>query len=69
MTADDLAALDAAILALAKGERVTEARIEGQLVRYAEADLPQLRALRAEVAQQLRGGGRIIYATQTGRGL
>lgn len=69
MTADDLAAIDAAILALATGERVTEARIEGQLVRYAEADLPQLRALRAEVANRLQGGGKRLYATQTGRGL
>lgn len=69
MIADDLAAIDAAILALATGERVIEARIEGQLVRYGEADLPQLRALRSEVAHRLQGGGRIRYATQTGKGL
>jgi len=69
VTIDDLAAIDAAILALATGERVTEARIEGQLVRYAEADLPQLRALRAEVANRLQGGGKRLYATQTGKGL
>ena len=71
MTEADLESLDAAILALARGERVAEARIEGQWVRYADIDLPQLRALRADVAARVAGtrGARISYATQTGKGL
>jgi hypothetical protein len=70
MTHEDLAAIDQAILALATGQRVAEVRIEGQVVRYHDVNLPQLRQLRDEVARQLAGGsGRRLLAHQAGKGL
>jgi hypothetical protein len=68
MTASDLAAIDAAILALATGQRVAEVRIDGQVVRYHDINLPQLRQLRDEVARQL-GTGRRLQAHQSSKGL
>lgn len=69
MTPADLAAIDQAILALATGQRVAEVRIEGQVVRYHDINLPQLRALRDQVARQVVGSGRRLLAHQDGKGL
>lgn len=70
MTREDLASIDAALLALATGQRVAEVRIEGQVVRYHDVNLPQLRQLRDEVARQLAGGRRRrLLAHQAGKGL
>ena len=69
MTHDDLAAINQAILALATGQRVAEVRIEGQEVRYHDINLPQLRALRDEVARKINGSGRRLLAHQAGKGL
>lgn len=73
-TTDDLAAIDRAIVALASGQRAAEVRFaDGRLVKYSEASLEQLRALRASVAAEvapvaqdpalMRGG--VMYAEWT----
>lgn len=69
MTREDLQSIDAAILALATGQRVAEVRIEGQVVRYHDINLPQLRELREVVARQLAGSGRRVLAHQDSKGL
>ena len=49
----DLESVEAAILALAKGERIVTVSVAGNRVEYGQADLPQLRALRAEIRNDL----------------
>lgn len=73
-TAEDLAAVDRAIVALQTGERVTEIRFADRLVKYQEIDAKQLKALRDEIARQLGPkrvplGGRTWACAQGGKGL
>jgi len=73
-TAQDLAAIDAAIVALGTGERVTEIRFTDRLVKYQDISLNELRKLRADVARQLAPqrvpfSGRSWQCVQGGKGL
>jgi hypothetical protein len=56
-TEDERAQIQAAILALAKGERVSTVTYSGppqRSVEYEKADLPELRRLLAEMSRQLQ---------------
>jgi hypothetical protein len=73
-TSDDLSAIERAIVALGAGQRTTEVRFaDGRAVKYSDASLDQLRALRAEVAAQVGGAaqdptlmrGGVTYAEWT----
>ncbi|KXA71067.1 hypothetical protein [Bordetella hinzii] len=73
-TAQDLAAIDSAIVALTLGERVTEIRFTDRLVKYQEVTADELRKLRAEIVRQLGPqrvplSGRTWACTQGGKGL
>lgn len=71
-TSQDLENIQSAIVALATGERVTEVQLEGQRIKYAEADLPQLKQLRSEIQNALmleRGLGKQYRLTQSSKGL
>lgn len=73
-TAQDLAAVDAAIVALTTGERVTEIRFTDRLVKYQEVTADELRKLRADIVRQLGPqrvplSGRTWACTQGGKGL
>jgi len=63
-TAADLASIDAAILALTTGERVTEIRFTDRLVKYQDINVADLRKLRADVARQL-GSQRVPFSGRT----
>ena len=52
-TQTDLDNLQAAITALVTGKRRTSATIAGNRIDYAPVDLPQLRAMRAEIQAEL----------------
>lgn len=49
----DLDAIDAAILKLAKGERVTSVTFRDRTVQYSDATMEQLLSLRAQIAQAI----------------
>ena len=49
----DLDNIQAAITALVTGQRRTSATIAGNRIDYAPVDLPQLRAMRAEIQAEL----------------
>ncbi|MFO7596463.1 MAG: gpW family head-tail joining protein [Desulfocurvibacter africanus] len=71
-TQADLDAVQTAILALAKGERVTSIRFaDGKQVQYGEADLPALKVLREEIVREVQAAtGRRRYAfASTSKGL
>lgn len=51
-TQADLVALDAAIVALAKGERVTEVRMSDRTLRTAECTLTELLKLRDQIVPE-----------------
>jgi len=73
-TAQDLAAIDRAIVALTTGERVTEIRFADRTVKYQNATANELRALRADIARQLGPqrvplSGRTWNAVESGKGL
>jgi len=73
-TAADLASIDAAIVALITGERVTEIRFTDRLVRYQDVSVADLRKLRADVAAQLAPrrvpfSGRTWLCAQQGKSL
>lgn len=71
-TEADLAAVDAALLALAKGERVaTVSSSDGRSVTYAQAEFDKLRRFRAEMASEISSaaGRRRFVLTTTGKGL
>ena len=53
-TSDDLASVKAAILALAAGERVAQVMIGSKLIQYSRVELPQLRALLAEIKAEIQ---------------
>jgi len=73
-TAADLASIDAAIVALTTGERVTEIRFTDRLVKYQDVSVADLRKLRADVAAQLAPrrvpfSGRTWLCAQRGKSL
>ncbi|WP_319557913.1 gpW family head-tail joining protein [Thiomicrorhabdus sp.] len=71
-TQTDLESIQQAILELATGQRVTEAQIDGQRIKYAEADLPMLKQLRSEIQTALmldRRLGKQYRLTQSSKGL
>lgn len=73
-TADDLATVDRALVALASGERVTQVRLSDRLVQYAEIDAGKLTDLRAAIVRELSPvrvplHGRTWRVAQTGKGL
>jgi CO/xanthine dehydrogenase FAD-binding subunit len=67
-TQTDLDNLNQAITALATGKRRTSATIAGNRIDYAPVDLPQLRALRDEVAAALspRRNSFVLVSTSKG---
>ena len=69
----DYLAIRAAILALAKGERVARVTIAGKTVDYGAADLPQLRVLRDEYADEMRQlldvGTNRVFRIKSSKGL
>ena len=70
-SAADLAAIEAAILELAKGERVVSVTIDGRTVQYQQADLEKLAALRNQMqseSQAAAGRPRFVL-TSTSKGL
>lgn len=73
-TAQDLSAVDAAIVTLTTGGRVTEIRFSDRLVKYQEVNVGELRKLRADIARQLGPkrvplSGRTWACTQHGKDL
>jgi hypothetical protein len=52
-TSTDLDDIIAAIVALAKGQRVVSVRLDGKDIQYGQVDLPALRSLRAEIENEL----------------
>ena len=70
-TQSDLENVQAAIVALATGQRVAVVDIAGMSVQYALADLDKLRALCVEMERSLRSsaGRPSFYLTRTSKGL
>jgi hypothetical protein len=70
-SAADLAAIESAIVQLAKGERVVSVTIDGRTVQYQQADLEKLMALRNQVESETRAAaGRPRFVlTSTSKGL
>lgn len=48
-TASDLTSVQAAIMDLVKGERIAEATIDGETVKYHQTDISKLRAMKSEI--------------------
>ncbi len=70
-SAADLAAIEAAILELAKGQRVVSVTIDGRTVQYQQADVEKLTALRNQMqseSQAAAGRPRFVL-TSTSKGL
>lgn len=67
----DLISVQNAIIALATGQRVVSVSIGIRTITYVQAQLSELRALRDEIAAELRasGGGSQFILTQTEKGL
>ena len=66
-TSTDLTEIEAAIVALAKGERVVQVTLNGEEIQYNRTRLPELVALRdqirGEVQQAVSGNTRHRYAS------
>jgi len=66
-TATDLTAIEAAIVAFAKGERVVQVILNGEEIQYNRARLPELVAfrdqIRGEIARATSGNTRHRYAS------
>lgn len=70
--AADLTAIDAALLKLADGERVTEVRFSDRTVRYESANMNDLLKLRQNIlaeAPSAAGRSRQIRLFRSGRGI
>lgn len=63
-TAQDLAAVDTAIVTLTTGGRVTEIRFTDRLVKYQDITVSDLRKLRSDIARQL-GPQRVPFSGRT----
>jgi len=70
-TEADLENIKAAILALATGERVVKVALGDKQIEYGQAQLKDLRALRAEIEANLefQAGKSRVFLTQTSKGL
>lgn len=70
-TQSDLDSVQSAIVALAAGTRKTRVTVGGNTVEYGQADLPQLRALRAEIQAEINSaaGRRQYFRIKTDKGL
>jgi hypothetical protein len=70
-TQSDLENVEAAIVALASGQRVVAVTIDGVTVQYGQADLDKLRALRVEIQRESRSSASrpSFYLTRTSKGL
>lgn len=65
-TQSDLTNIETALLDLARGNRVVKVVVEGKVCEYDQADINQLRALRAEIAAEIKaasGTTGLIYTT------
>ena len=60
-----------ALIALATGERVVRIAVEGKTVEYGQANIQELRNLRAEIAAEVQteAGRRRFVLTSTDKGL
>ena len=70
-TQSDLTNSQTALLDLARGNRVVKVVVEGKVCEYSDADIDQLRVLRAEIAAEIKassGTTGLIYTT-TSKGL
>jgi len=70
-SAADLAAVEAAIIELAKGERVVSVTIDGRTIQYQQADVEKLATLRNQMlseSQAAAGRPRFVL-TSTSKGL
>ena len=67
----DLSNVTAAIIALAKGERVVSVTAGNRTVQYALTDIDKLRALKSEIESELGSshGRRRFVLTRTSKGL
>lgn len=74
-TKEDLQAVESAITKLATGQRVTEVRFAGRLMKYSELSLDKLEGIRSTIAQSLAPKGRGPFTgksyrvVQSGKGL
>ncbi len=70
-TRADLESVTAAIIALARGERVVSVTAGNRTVQYAQAELDKLRALKAEIEAELgaAAGRRRFVLTCTSKGV
>ena len=70
-TQSDLESVQAAIVALATGQRVFSLTIDGVAIQYGQADLDKLRALSVEMERSLRSftGRPSFYLTTSSKGL
>lgn len=70
-TEADLENIKRAILALATGERVVKVALGDKQIEYGQAQLKDLRALRAEIEAnlELQAGKSRVFLTQTSKGL
>lgn len=67
----DLDSVTAAIIALARGERVVSVTAGSRTVQYAQADMDRLRALQAEMKAEIgaMAGRQRFVLTSTSKGL
>jgi len=71
-TSTDLSTVETAILALAAGQRAVQVTLSsGKTIRYAEADLSQLRKLRDEIRSEINSAAsrKRYFRTSTYKGL
>ena len=70
-TQTDLETIESAIVALASGQRVVSAEIDGNKVEWNRADLDKLRQLRKEIMAELQSAAarRRFVLTSTSKGL
>lgn len=52
-SAEDLEAVKKAIMALATGDRVVQVTVDGRTTQWQQASLPELKALRNEIAEEI----------------
>jgi len=70
-TSEDIAKVEAAIVALAAGERVVSVTVRDRTTTWAQADIDKLRALKAEMQAEVNSATtrRRFVLTSTGKGL
>lgn len=71
-TQNDLDKVNAAIMAIAAGERVVSVTINGETVQYQQTNRRELRELRSEIITELEASApnqNNIFFTQTNKGL